>query len=110
MISLILVFTPLGFVYLFDIVRQYLIKPQFLHDIDEEYHAYAMEEEYLRRKLKIVQTNGKSFTHVSLISASQTSPIYDQGLSNVVRLRNGELQSTLGTSLTEIESKRTHLG
>lgn len=103
----------MGFVRLFDIVGQYLIKPQFLHDIDEEYHAYALEEECLRRRLKHAQVTGKSYMSPAPMSLNQAKPILQDEYETpgeLFRLRNGKLQSALGLRLTEVEVKRRLLG
>lgn len=112
-LNLILVCTPLGFVRLFDVVGQFLIKPQFLRDIDEEYFACALEEECLRRRLKHVQHTGKSYVSPAPMSLDECTPVIrdEYDLSNsVLKLRNGELQTGLGSRLTEIETKRRLLG
>lgn len=105
--------TPLGFVRLFDVVGQFLIKPQFLRDIDEEYFACALEEECLRRRLKHVQHTGKSYVSPAPMSLDGCTPVihdeYDLP-NSILKLRNGELQTGLGSRLTEIETKRRLLG
>lgn len=102
-VLMLLVCTPLGFVRLFDVTGKYLIKPQFLHDIDEEYHAYALEEECLRRRLKLSQVIGKSYIYPTPMSITHRRSINDDKL---FKLTNGQLQSALGLKLTEIEAKR----
>lgn len=104
--------TPLGFVRLFDVVGQFLIKPQFLRDINEEYFTYALEEECLRRRLKHAQSTGKSYVSPTPMAFGETPPMIDDyHLPNsILRLRNGELQTGLSKHLTEIETKRKLLG
>lgn len=105
--------TPLGFVHLFDVVGQFLIKPQFLHDISEEYFAYALEEECLRRRLKHAQNTGRSYLSPAPMSGGIDGPVIDDEFKlpeNFLRLRNGELLSGLGERLIEIEKKRKLLG
>lgn len=46
--------TPLGFVRLFGVVSQVLVKPHLLRDVDEEYHAFYLEEASVKRKLENV--------------------------------------------------------
>lgn len=98
--------TPLGFVRLFDIAGQFLIKPKFLRDINEEYFVCALEEESLRRRLKHAQSSSKTYIS-QIMESSSTSPDGQHELpTSLRRLRNGELQSILGTLLTEVENKR----
>lgn len=113
MLVYIAVCTPLGFVRLFDIVGQYLIKPQFMRDIDEEYYAYSMEEECLKRRLKHVQTTGKSYMSPAPMSIGESGPILQDEYelpTSFLRLRNGQLQSGLGKRLTDVEVHRRLLG
>ncbi|KAJ8921882.1 hypothetical protein NQ315_008515 [Exocentrus adspersus] len=111
-IQTILICTPLGFVRLFDVAGQFLIKPQFLRDINEEYFACAMEEESLRRRLKHAQNTGKSYVSPAPMSFAITGPIAEDDYKlpeDLLRLRNGELQSGLGTRLVEVEERRKML-
>ncbi|KRT83322.1 hypothetical protein AMK59_3445, partial [Oryctes borbonicus] len=107
-VLMLLVCTPLGFVRLFDVVGQYLIKPKFLRDINEEYFACALEEESLRRRLKHAQSTGNSYVSPAPMSLDYRPIVQDEyNLPNsLLRLRNGELQSGLSVILTEIETKR----
>ncbi|XP_055690685.1 protein Lilipod isoform X2 [Lutzomyia longipalpis] len=50
-VLLLLVCTPLGFVRLFGVVGQVLVKPHLLRDVNDEYHAFNFEEASVRRKL-----------------------------------------------------------
>ncbi|XP_060523684.1 protein Lilipod isoform X3 [Cylas formicarius] len=106
-VLILLVCTPLGFVRLFDVVGQFLIKPQFLRDLNEEYFACALEEECLRRRLKHAQMTGKYC--ISPTPILSTSPLYEDDFKlpdNFLRLRNGELQTGLGGKLHEMEMRR----
>lgn len=99
---------------LFDVVSQFLIKPQFLRDINEEFYACALEEECLRRRLKHVQNTGKYYVSPAPMS-TEHGPLYNDqdGFKlpeNLRRLRNGELQSGLGALLVDLETKRKLLG
>ena len=42
--------TPVGFVRLFGVVGSFLVKPQFLKNLDEEFFAYRMEEDCISRR------------------------------------------------------------
>lgn len=48
--SIFLVCTPVGFVRLFGVVGSFLVKPQFLKNLDEEFFAYKLEEDCIRRR------------------------------------------------------------
>lgn len=105
--------TPLGFVRLFDVVGQFLIKPQFLRDINEEYFTCAFEEECLRRRLKHVQSTGKSYVSPAPIAVDGCGPIVQDEFvlpDGLLKLKNGQLQAGLGARLTEVEVKRKVLG
>lgn len=107
-VLILLVCTPLGFVRLFDVVGIFLIKPQFLHDINEDYFAYAIEEECLNRRLKQVQSTGHFFLSPEPMAVDD-SPIYNDEYKLddcFLRLRNGELQNGLSVKLKEIAQKR----
>uniref|UniRef100_V5GR09 Protein LMBR1L n=1 Tax=Anoplophora glabripennis TaxID=217634 RepID=V5GR09_ANOGL len=111
-VLILLVCTPLGFVRLFDVVGQFLIKPQFLRDINEEYFACAMEEESLRRRLKHAQNTGKSYVSPAPMSIGLSGPFVEDEYKlpeNLLRLRNGELQSGLGARLIAVEERRKTL-
>lgn len=101
--------TPIGFVHLFEVVGKFLVKPQFLRDIDEEYNSYSLEEENLRRRLTHAKITGKSYITPSPMMFAKCGPVLpEDGETNsgVLRLRNGELQSELTTMLRKIEAKR----
>ncbi|XP_075145764.1 LMBR1-like protein lilipod isoform X2 [Haematobia irritans] len=50
-VLLLLLCTPFGFVRLFGVVGQVLVKPHLLRDVNEEYIAFHMEEASVKRKL-----------------------------------------------------------
>lgn len=105
--------TPLGFVRLFDVVGQFLIKPRFLRDINEEYFAYALEEECLRRRLNHAQKTGNTYVSPAPMSYGETRPILEDDHNvpeGLLRLRNGELKTGLSVRLTAVEMKRRLLG
>lgn len=41
----------MGFVRLFGVVGQVLVKPHLMRDVNEEYHVFHLEEATVRRKL-----------------------------------------------------------
>ncbi|KAF7278261.1 LMBR1-like protein lilipod isoform X2 [Rhynchophorus ferrugineus] len=105
-VLILLVCTPLGFVRLFDVVGIFLIKPQFLHDLNEEFFACALEEECWNRRLKQVLATGNYFLNPAPMSL-ESSPIYEG--DTFVRLRNGELKNGLDMKLNQVANKRTVL-
>ncbi|XP_031551768.1 limb region 1 protein homolog [Actinia tenebrosa] len=48
---MLLVCTPVGFARMFTVLGQYVVKPQFMRDLDDEIYAIQMEEASLKRKL-----------------------------------------------------------
>lgn len=62
--------TPLGFIRLFGVVGQVLVKPHLMRDVNEEYHASYLEEASVMRKIDNLQHNQ---TTSSKLSISQTN-------------------------------------
>ena len=91
--------TPLGFVRLFDVVGQFLVKPQFLRDLDEEYFVARMEEESLERRLTAAQRSGVSY--------QKPMPMHTEGFA---ALHNGALQTSLSQRLANVRITRKTLG
>ncbi|KAH8417125.1 hypothetical protein KR222_003964 [Zaprionus bogoriensis] len=50
-VMLMLICTPYGFVRLFGVVNQVLVRPMLLRDVNEEFNAFYMEEASVKRKL-----------------------------------------------------------
>ena len=59
-VLMLLICTPLGFGRLFGVVSLFLVKPQFLRDLNEEYSVASLEEECLRRRIKQVKDSSSS--------------------------------------------------
>eukprot|EP00112_Aurelia_sp_Birch-Aquarium-sp1_P013285 Seg2814.1 transcript_id=Seg2814.1/GoldUCD/mRNA.D3Y31 product="Protein LMBR1L" protein_id=Seg2814.1/GoldUCD/D3Y31 len=58
--------TPLGFARLFSVLGQYVVKPQFLRDLDDEIQAIELQEATLIRRLRLkgkIENGFKSFSH-----------------------------------------------
>lgn len=104
----LLVCTPLGFVRLFDVVGKFLIKPQILLNLNEEYIACSIEEQCLIRRLKQAEFTNNYYTSPTPISVSNMSFIFDDNRvpQNSIKLRNGELQGAIRAKLLEVETKR----
>lgn len=47
----LLVCTPIGFIRLFSLVGQILVKPNLLRDVNEEFQTYNLEEASVIRKI-----------------------------------------------------------
>lgn len=75
-VLLLLVCTPLGFIRLFGVVGQVLVKPT-TRDVNEEYHASYLEEASVLRKLENLQYNQtmstSSSSSASLLSTTKIS-------------------------------------
>ncbi|XP_055377641.1 protein Lilipod isoform X2 [Condylostylus longicornis] len=56
-VLLLLVCTPFGFIRLFGVVGQVLVKPHLLRDVNEEFAAFNLEEASVKRKLANVIAN-----------------------------------------------------
>lgn len=72
-----------------------------------------MEEECLRRRLKHAQNTGRFFSSPAPMSMGCDGPFQEDDFKlpdNLLWLRNGELMSSLGERLIEIENKRKVLG
>jgi len=114
--------TPLGFVRLFGVVGQFLVKPQFLHDLDEEFFVARLEEDCVRRRLFQATATGKSYVSpapmcplpISLGCDDDDDDDDDDVTENtpdgLMTLQNGALQSGLGERLLEIQFRRKVLG
>ncbi|XP_064471957.1 limb region 1 protein homolog isoform X2 [Ornithodoros turicata] len=81
--------TPVGFARLFTVIGELVVKPRFLRDIQEEYYCTLMEEEDLRRKLKLISHE------------YQIRPAYTNGT-------NGTASAVL--RLQQLEKRRKELG
>ncbi|GBP39446.1 Protein Lilipod [Eumeta japonica] len=119
------VITPVGFVRLFGVVGEVLVKPQFLRDLHEEYHVYACEEDTIRRRIERATATGVGYitpepmypdrgdvsapidSDVSLKSTEAEGSVKtEESVTPLLRLRNGELQAGLNDRLQKIVAKR----
>ncbi|XP_026844305.1 protein Lilipod isoform X2 [Drosophila persimilis] len=85
-VMLMLICTPCGFVRLFGVVNQVLVRPMLRRDVNEEFDAFFMEEASVKRKLAHIElynvsiadaTNGhhrngrsRGYLHPSLLQQS----------------------------------------
>ncbi|XP_078036427.1 LMBR1-like protein lilipod [Augochlora pura] len=109
-VVMLLLCTPVGFVRLFGVVGSFLVKPQFLKNLDEEFFAYRLEEECIRRRLEHAKATGKSYVSPVPMSIPACSILEDDELLNVnpslMCLRNGALQRGLSQRLEDIQKRR----
>nr|XP_054749951.1 protein LMBR1L-like [Lytechinus pictus] len=52
-VLMLLISTPLGFARLFSVIGKLVVKPQFMENIDEEFHTAKFEEEDILRKIEV---------------------------------------------------------
>lgn len=52
--------TPIGFIRLFSLVGQVLVKPNLLRNVNEEFHAFNLEEASVKRKIAGNKNKGSS--------------------------------------------------
>lgn len=110
-VLMLLLCTPLGFVRLFGVVGQFLVKPQFLRDLDEEFLVAQLEEDCVRRRLTQAKATSKSYVSPAPMCPLPVHPgCEDDDMENpsngLMTLRNGALQSGLGERLSEFQSRR----
>ncbi|KAK0078649.1 hypothetical protein PV325_002229 [Microctonus aethiopoides] len=107
----ILMCTPVGFVRLYGVVGSFLVKPQFLKNLDEEFFAYRLEEDCINRRIQHAKNTGNYYVSPMPMS-SQTYATFDadeQLLSpspGLMCLRNGALQRGLQHRLEDIQVRR----
>ena len=78
-----LVCTPIGFLRLFVVVGQVLVKPHYLRDVKEEYFAYNIEEDSVKRKLAKYQNGIESiFSNGHLNTSQETDTSAASGFLN----------------------------
>lgn len=69
--------TPFGFVRLFGVVGQVLVKPHLLRDVNEEYIAFHMEEASVKRKLANLELQNVSINESLNGTFSSNNITYD---------------------------------
>lgn len=71
----LLIFTPVGLTRMFTVLGQYVVKPQFLSDIDEELYIIKMEEDIINKRLKL-RKRSKDVTSNGVQNGSSRSTAY----------------------------------
>lgn len=92
--------TPLGFVRLFGVVGQVLVKPQLMRDVDEKYHAFYLEEASVRRKIDNLQNDA-----VTASTSSSSSSFLKYCDINSIPKKIGSIADTLLKHRTNGHSK-----
>ena len=110
-VVMLLLCTPMGFVRLFGVVGSFLVKPQFLKNLDEEFFAYRLEEDCIQRRLQHAKATGKSYVSpVPMSIPAYGSVLEDDELLSVnpslMCLRNGALQRGLSQRLEDVQNRR----
>lgn len=82
-----LVCTPLGFIRLFGVVGQVLVKPHLMRDVNEEYHASYLEEASVLRKIENLQYNqtilsSKLSTNTNTTTTTTTATITNNTIAS----------------------------
>lgn len=100
---------------LFGVVGQFLVKPQFLRDLDEEFLVARLEEDCVRRRLSQARATSKSYVSPAPMCPLPVHPgceddVMENPSNGLMTLQNGALQSGLGERLSEIQSRRKVLG
>ncbi|CAH1405306.1 unnamed protein product [Nezara viridula] len=102
-VVLLILCTPLGFIKMFGVLSRFLVKPQFLQNINDEYFATVMEEELLERRLKQVMATGKSY----IKPEPMCIPKHDNGEAiDIMALQNGALQIGLKEKLDKVQKTK----
>lgn len=111
-VVMLLLCTPVGFVRLFGVVGSFLVKPQFLKNLDEEFFAFRLEEDCLKRRLEQAKATGKSYVSPVPMSPPECDALAhdDEELlcpnPGLLCLRNGALQKGLTQRLKDIQNRR----
>lgn len=107
-VLLLLVCTPFGFIRLFGVVGQVLVKPHLLRDVNDEYTAFHLEEASVRRKLANIE-----LLNVSVSDINGRSRRFHPSFENIYQRKalNGDYTelAKLNERLKELESERHEL-
>ncbi|XP_015591359.1 protein Lilipod [Cephus cinctus] len=111
-VVMLLLCTPVGFVRLFGVVGSFLVKPQFLKNLDEEFFAYRLEEDCIKRRLEHAKATGKSYVSPAPMSPPACGAVVDDEEEiprpnpGLMCLRNGALQRGLALRLVDVQRRR----
>ncbi|KAG8328085.1 Limb region 1 -like protein [Homalodisca vitripennis] len=96
--------TPIGFARLFSIVSSFLVKPQFLQDINQDFYVASLQENCFRRRLERATLSGK--TYLSPEPMYTPPPTVENEDSELLKLQNGALQACLMDKIEEMAHNR----
>ncbi|GLH03115.1 Protein Lilipod [Gryllus bimaculatus] len=105
-IHTLLMCTPLGFVHLFAVVGQFLVKPQFLRDINEEFFVAQLEEGAVQRRLGCASATGKSYLRPPPMATGGFDNNDILGANGLTALQNGALTARLSARLADVRTHR----
>ncbi|XP_030244013.1 protein Lilipod [Drosophila navojoa] len=124
-VMLMLICTPYGFVRLFGVVNQVLVRPMLLRDVNEEFSAFYMEEASVKRKLANIElqnvsildaTNGTRLPKTNGIGRPPSylpQPLLQHSLAHLYQRKtlNGNVDEhqMLNERLRELDSERKEL-
>ncbi|XP_034251934.1 protein Lilipod isoform X2 [Thrips palmi] len=105
-VLMLLICTPLGFGRLFGVVSLFLVKPQFLRDLNEEFSVAQLEEECLRRRLKQVKEsdNATLCPPPMVMPVDMSESFINQ--SSESNIKKKDLVSVLEKKIRTVEEKR----
>uniref|UniRef100_A0A1B6K5F8 Protein LMBR1L n=1 Tax=Homalodisca liturata TaxID=320908 RepID=A0A1B6K5F8_9HEMI len=103
-VLLLLLCTPIGFARLFSIVSSFLVKPQFLQDINQDFYVASLQENCFRRRLERATLSGK--TYLSPEPMYTPPPTVENEDSELLKLQNGALQACLMDKIEEMAHNR----
>ncbi|XP_044584536.1 protein Lilipod isoform X3 [Cotesia glomerata] len=96
--------TPLGFVRLYEVVGSLLIKPQFLRNLDDEFLAYKLEEDSIKRRFDCCRLyNSKSTENNHVILNSMLPSINETPFDDEEQITNHN------SSSIENDNNKQHL-
>jgi hypothetical protein len=100
---------------LFGVVGQFLAKPQFLRDLEEDFLVVRLEEDCVKRRLSQARATSKSYVSPAPmcplpVYGGCEGDVVENPTNGLMALQNGSLQSGLGERLSKIQSRRKVLG
>lgn len=105
-VLLLLLCTPLGFVHLFAVVGQFLVKPQFLRDLNEEFFVAQLEEGAMQRRLWHATTSGKYYLRPPPMATNLPDSAGGDCLNGFTVLQNGALTARISARLSDVQMRR----
>ncbi|KAH8384092.1 hypothetical protein KR009_012100 [Drosophila setifemur] len=117
-VMLMLICTPYGFVRLFGVVNQVLVRPMLLRDVNEEFSAFYMEEASVKRKLQNVSISdvsggGRMGNGLGLSRGRNfmPQPLLEQSQAHLYQRKAmvSDQQELLNDRLRQLDSERKEL-